>query len=158
MIISNIWKNRIHVPNHQPVLIVDVRLFPAFSSHEKRGSSTAPIVNHHSPIWIFPEYPLVISQIAMENHHAHWENPQFLWPCSSSQNVSHYQRGAPESAPIPRDSGQRCVVVGLPFAFGQVEGLETVRRPNRQGTPPHEIPMVSYKCCLKPNIYLGKLE
>ena len=23
----------------------------------------------------------------MENHHFYWENPLFLWPCSSSQTV-----------------------------------------------------------------------
>ena len=37
-------------------------------------------------------YPLVNVYITMENHHVSWENSLFLWPCSSSQTVSHYQR------------------------------------------------------------------
>ena len=28
----------------------------------------------------------------MENHHFLWQNSLLLWPCSSSQTVSHYQR------------------------------------------------------------------
>ena len=31
-----------------------------------------------------PDYPLVMTNIAIENHHFLWENPLFLWPFSSS--------------------------------------------------------------------------
>ena len=35
-------------------------------------------------------YPLVITNIATENHHVLWENPLFLWPFSIAMFV--YQR------------------------------------------------------------------
>ena len=37
------------------------------------------------------EYPLVMTNIAMDNHHFSWENPLFLWPFSIAMLVIHFR-------------------------------------------------------------------
>jgi hypothetical protein len=48
MIISNIWKNKIHVPNHQPDVIFASQPFSlgVFGSF-KRLSKVQPVKSHH---------------------------------------------------------------------------------------------------------------
>ena len=58
-------------------------------------------------------YPLVnIPKTMMENHRFQWENPLFLWPCSSSQTVSHYQRVVHILSPF---TNQLTQLTQLPF-------------------------------------------